>query len=77
MGVDHDFKGWSCIPDPQKANTTLVIKVKIDGVLAMALETNISRPGLRNKTPCGGAAERGPAILWLEEAAAAIAQVIC
>lgn len=69
VGVDHDFKGWSCIPDPQKANTTLVIQVKIDGVLAMALETNISRPGLRNKTPCGGAAERHGFAGWVPEKA--------
>jgi hypothetical protein len=56
--ISHHFQGYACIPDPERAAEVVAVQIQVDGVLAAQLEANISRPDLRYKTPCGGAAER-------------------
>ena len=52
--VDARQNGWSCIPDPLKANRTVEIQIFIDKTFAASLAANKSRPDLQHKTPCVG-----------------------
>jgi hypothetical protein len=44
VGVNHYFSGWACIPDPLKANVTVTLKVRLDGVEVETLLANLSTP---------------------------------
>ena len=57
VDADHHFQGWACMPNKPQAEAVVPILIKIDGEPAMELHANISRPGLRGKTPCLGTAE--------------------
>jgi hypothetical protein len=56
VGATHRFQGYACIP--AQPTEVVTVHVKLDGVLAMTLHANISRPDLKGKTPCGGSLER-------------------
>lgn len=55
---NHQFVGWSCIPNKKQAAVVVAIQIKIDGQLVMELQANVSRPDLRGATPCLGAEEK-------------------
>ena len=67
VGANHYFSGWACIPDPLKANSTVQLRVTLDGVGQQTLLANISRPQADSgRAPCGGAGARhGPSILLI------------
>jgi hypothetical protein len=50
----HTFQGWSCFPSKNQATRVVAVHIKIGGQLVLELQANVSRPGLRGKTPCLG-----------------------
>lgn len=57
VNTDHHFQGWACIPNKKQAAVVVKIHLKVDSLLVMELDANVSRPDLHGKTPCLGAEE--------------------